>query len=585
MNPGDFFAALLRRHRVACLVPAAFLVMVGTVVAGGLDAYLRLGVSWRALVALALATGALISVRRRWVTGRLPAAEEIYAFAAREARHDELDLPPEKLELDPSRLRPYPKMAPAVLMVLLAVLLGMGDGRLALRRIWLLSGAWPARTRIEDLSVPRVVLQGEPVQVRFTTAGRLPPWVRLTLGGDVVQLVGTGTPSWDYAAYLEPGIHTLSIEAGDAMEEVMGIEVVKAPQLVEAHFKVEEPEYLGGRSWTSEGLTARIPEGSNVVLETRVEGGQALRAGAIPIPRDAGGMTSLDLGVVTLDTPLTLEVVVGHGLRDAVLARMQIFVVKDLAPVAEVIRPGDSITLPAGATLPLSLRFRDDRGLASATIVAEDPERKVITEVGVSGLEGTWEGSVRLPDSVKAGGRLVVRPEAVDTRGQVSRARGVTVHVVDDEAFTQHLSEQRQEISRRLEKLVESQERRVSRRTRDKLMSPSAERQAARDDARAVDELETMMKEHHQQLGQSKDGETMAAEAAKDLASLEQVVKPPMSDEAAGKESSLEDHKKSLDTMKDMADRMAKSQDLHAVMRLIDMMIERQKKVVEGIGP
>ncbi|MGE4159307.1 MAG: hypothetical protein AB7F75_09440 [Planctomycetota bacterium] len=584
MNPRDFFQHLLRRQKADAIVPGAFIVVGGTLVAGLLDWYFRLGMLWRAILFLSILVGGLTVIRKKWGSARLPHDEEMYAWAAREARHGELDHPLESLVINPQRLRPYPVPRMMVLGLVMAVSLALAEGRMVWTRIWLLSGTWPARTRIEALDVSRVALQGDPVQVRFRTEGRQPPLVRLTFGAETVQLVGSGSPDWDYATYLEPGVHAITIEAGDALERIEGIEIIKAPQLIGASFRITEPEYLGGKSWQSEGLTARVPELSRVMLETKVEGGESLRVGPRAVERNTEGMAILDMGVISADHAMALEVVVGHGLRDAVLARAQLFVVKDQPPVAEVLRPAESITLPVGALLPLTLRFRDDRALVSACIVAEDTERVVLEAVAVSGVEGSWEGKVNLPPGIKAGGRVIVRPEAVDSKGQTSRGRGITVHVVDDETFVQHLTEQKQEISRRLEKLVESQERRVSRKERAKTMSPSAERQSARDDARAVDELEALLKDHKEQLEQSKSGESQAAETQKDIDSLKQDVRPPMADEASGMEASLEDHKKSLGIMKDMADRMAKSQDLHAVLRLLDTMIDRQKKVVEGLG-
>lgn len=582
MKLNDFGRSVWRRYLVRGMIVPVISSCAVIYALAGLDYVARLGVAWR--LALLVALGAVLA----WRLLRLrhqrvpPTDEELYYLASVWGGHRALDKDPGDLELPEDRLAPYPLRTIALCVLLILVPLLFEPGRTAARRLVLLSGEWPKRTQITDVSIPDRVEEGLPITIGFTTHGQIPRVVRLSIDGEPRPLVGSGSERWTYDFIHAPGLVTVSLQAGDDTLSPRLVEILPSPVLVESLMTVTEPDYLGSEQQQVKGLVAQVPQGSDLLIRAKFREAQALRSSRGTHIPDEDGFIEFTLPAVTGDVSFWIDARPHQDLPWRTASTWKIQVVKDRAPTTQMIEPDRPVWLLKQSSLDLRILCRDDHGLKIFSL--ERDGESVLTRP-LTGLEQTITARVSVADlGAQEGDMITLNASARDTAGVWGAAAEVRIHVVDPTTFRVRLLEQQQTLHRDLENLLSFMSRRVDRHTEDRLFDPAAEANSLRDDHSRTRHLAQSWKEYVNDLRviEGLESSVIANERDRDWldSDLTRLLEGLI---ANADDPQLARQKDAVERLESMSRRLSRSQDFHMALRILDEMISRQSRVVEEL--
>lgn len=243
---------------------------------------------------------------------------------------------------------------------------------------------------------------------------------------------------------------TYRVVAGDAESETFRVAVVDPPKVERLVLEIAAPAYARQavrREDPSAGAVRAIV-GSTVRVEAHADRPLAratLRFGTgaqLDMAISDSRTAKAEFAVKERDT-YAIALVDENGVRDPVPPVHPIDALPDVPPTVELREPGRDLQLTADAEVPLSIRAKDDVGLASLEVLAHvepnGPEEKLVawewpdvkTEVNLGHLlklADQQAGSARrkLPE----GAVLAYCARAVDLKGQEARSRAYSITVI-----------------------------------------------------------------------------------------------------------------------------------------------------------
>jgi hypothetical protein len=571
----DFQKSLWRRHLLKEFLPLClrFFLFLPLVMAA--DWYFRLTFSWRVFFLLIIVFLVVHFLFRILKQNAKPREEEIYVLACESQGLRSFDAIPEDLELGEDLFQPLPWSRIFLLLFFLCLSFAFPQGRLGLKRLFLLSGQWPKKTHIVDLTFPEHVEQGFPVLIEFSLKGLLPKRVRFSVDGQVKTLMGRGAGPWRYDFYHSPGKLHLRLEAGDDSRD-FEVQVHERAGLFDLKARVEAPAYLGGRTRVSEGLNVFFPEGSRVTLL-----GQAENVMEWENPshfRQTARGLEWPLGVLTGDRTLSLKGRSHEAFPFRELALFQLFCQKDRVPEVSFSGKKKILNLFPGALLDLAYQASDDHGLEKVELFQEGV---LIKSDEASSLKK--EGHMQIRLNKEAGERVRFSLIAYDNRFQKSAKATLVVNVMDRDIYKARVIEDYRGVRQSVEKLIASLERRASRERKKDLLDAAAERNTLREDLKLTNRIQNQLKKLVKNMKQLDDLQTLKAQTRQDEAFFEDILKPHLSRKLSSSEKIDSSTRDMISPLKEMSRRMARLHNVYAVLRLIDQMIDKEKKVIQAI--
>jgi hypothetical protein len=577
VNLNQFGNGLWKRYMALGFQRPFALAVSAFVLMGLLDMVFHLAIVWRLAVLVGVTLSLILSYRHLSKKKARPSEEELYYLACEIAGEQTFESESKDLSLPETALKPLAYKLYLSVALLILVLCFFENGRMAFKRNLFLTGEWEPWTRLENVTVPVLVLQGEPIHIEFDTLGRQPKMVKILIDGKAKTLASGGSDHWAYDFFHEAGEFELRIVALDAQSPAYHIRVLAFPTLISSKITYLEPSYLGGDEKTIEGLTARLPEGSKVSLAVKFRDLKKLNK---PKSFVSTGFQSwqMDLGVVTQDRTLQLDGRGHEDLPDTELVTFRFKVVFDRKPQIKDLKPGGVIAyLPQGS---LRMRFRaiDDHKIEKVGILYGG--EKIFLDEDETVVDYLID---LRPLKLVAGDVVYFQPWAIDNKGQTSSARRLRVQIVDEATYKSYLLEEHQRIHQKLEELIASMGRRVKRHEGKKLFEADVERSTLRADSDKVRILDESMQRYTERLRQIADFEKIATRNEKDRSYIASTVPVLLSRLMRKDDAQIDSQKRIVEKLKEISVRMAEGQDLHLIVRLIDQIINKEIRVIDKL--
>ncbi|MHC5062629.1 MAG: hypothetical protein ACYTG5_01485 [Planctomycetota bacterium] len=378
----------------------------------------------------------------------------------------------------------------------------------AMRNLAFSNEAWPKDTRLHFLDVaPGEIIrlaEREDLTLQVAADGVIPDTVNLRCefsGGEIsireMDQVGAGTFSFTLETLLEPVL--LRATGGDGETEVLEIQLVPRPKVIDLAITVQYPEYLSRESESIEdsGGDIRVPIGSAIELEARsskkltqanLTFGQDSRVDAELIDAGMGFRASIS---PDRDGVLRIDILDEDKLGPVQAPQLYVRLVEDQAPDLDFKTRGLGSMITPEAIIRGLVKARDDYGLKSLTAsyrVSEITEGDVKPEdieaeflpADVSGMGSFRPGSDgfdaeisfdlkalsegEVPDqeakTIRPGQMLSFRLAATDYFSDDREGYSETLHfrVVSPEKLLEELRRRQEEQRRELERVLEREE-------------------------------------------------------------------------------------------------------------------------------
>ncbi len=224
-----------------------------------------------------------------------------------------------------------------------------------------------------------VVLRGRPLTISAIAEGTLPASARILMATRE-EFVATEMPfdgqafSFHFSAGDEP--FSYGVEAADASSPVYRVEVADLPGVKSLTLTYRYPGYLDRPEKVEREATGEIraPSGTrvSVLAELNQEVGDAALDFQHARRRTMSGVGARKVrGEIMVDRDDTWAIVLRNreGLGSESPVRHRITAIPDEPPRVEITAPGKDLTVSLPARIPVTIRARDDYGLAELSLV------------------------------------------------------------------------------------------------------------------------------------------------------------------------------------------------------------------------